>query len=333
MATGNVLRFTTERIERMEAERLSRISSRVSDCLSHLGRRRAFISNHPAIDGEYHWVREIAHGSFCSANLIRDKKSGLELVMKIAANERASADYPDPLGKCSLETEIRALTRIQNPHVPKVHAHNLEADRKAAGDLDRCELYCVMDFIEGETLQEADPKIGLSCLFQIAIQVSQAMEAAHIASVCHRDITEDNILVSFGADGAPFSTLIDFGLAKILPAGPSYPGQFGPTMIPYPSDRDPAAIRYDDMDERSDIYMLGLMIALNAGICRGAGRIDPERVSRKDPEFRIPGEAVQVIAKAMESEPDRRFQSAHEMRMGLERALHAIESEMTQLRG
>lgn len=327
MESGKVLRLPNKRIELMESERQRRISSRVSKCLLHMERRRSSFPGDPSLDGEFRWVREIAKGSFCSANLIQDKKSGKTLVMKITSSDSTSAEYPDPLGACSLGTEIRALTRILSQNTPKIHAHNL-TDGEVPSDPDQCELYCIMDFVQGETLLEAGPKTSLIDLFKIAIQLSQAMEAAHDASVCHRDITEDNVMVRFGSDGAPVSTLVDFGLAKILPADPAHPDLFGQTKVPFPSDREPAAIRFDDMDERSDIYMLGLMIALNSGISRGSWRTDPGSTSRKNPGLGIPSKAVRVIAKAMESDPKGRFQSAREFRSGLESALHAIESEM-----
>lgn len=333
MATGNVRQSAQERIERMEAERLSRISSRVSNCLSHMRHGPASGPRNPILDGEYHWVREIAHGSFCSANLIRDYKSGRELAIKIEYLEIMPPDYDDSLGISSLETEIRALTKIASPHVPQVYAHNLRPNHGIADERDGCELYCVMDFIQGETLWETESKLDLAGLFQVAIQISRAMEAAHLASICHRDIGEDNIMVSYDADGARFSTLIDFGIAKILPPDPSCPDHFGPTFIPNPFDRDPAALRFEDMDERSDIYMLGLTLASNMGIYRGTGGIDPERARGKFTNGLIPPEAIDTIAKAMEKDPGKRFQSAHEMRAALERALQAIEAQTTKLRG
>ena len=120
-----------------------------------------------------------------------------------------------------------------------------------------------MELIDGETLREwIRHPWPLARLLEVARQVLEALSAAHLAGVIHRDLKPDNVMVR--ADG--YAKVLDFGLAKWLPANPlletdatmegSLPGQILGTVA-YMS---PEQIQGQEVDARSDLFAFGILL-------------------------------------------------------------------------
>jgi hypothetical protein len=194
--------------------------------------------------------------------------------------------------------------------------------------------YMVMDYVPGPSLREVideegplAPERGV----RIAVQVCRALAHAHESGVIHRDVKPSNILVR--GDGQ--TVLTDFGIARGLqPDEPSLT-EAGAT-VGTPEYMSPEQIRGEAVDGRSDLYSLGVVLyemftwelpfsaRAKAVVKRQHLEKAPEPPRFYNPELSPALE--QVILRALEKDPDRRYGSAQEMGDALEAAVGASVS-------
>jgi serine/threonine protein kinase len=117
-------------------------------------------------------------------------------------------------------------------------------------------VYMVMEYLRGGTLQERMKAgtMNVSDIIKIVAQISLALHTAHLQGIVHRDLKPSNIM--FRNDVTP--VLTDFGIARVLDSGQTLT-QTG-MMIGTPQYMSPEQIMARDVDQRSDIYSLGLML-------------------------------------------------------------------------
>src|SRR4029453_16929617 len=168
-----------------------------------------------------------------------DARLGRDVAIKVAA-ERFSERF---------DREVRAVASLNHPNICTVY--DVGPD------------YLVMELVDGKTLR-AWFLGGLPVERRLAIarQVLEALSAAHRAGVVHRDLKPENVMVR--ADG--YVKVLDFGLAKWLPAAPlqaeratmhvTQPGQILGTVA-YMS---PEQIQGRDVDARSDLFSFGILL-------------------------------------------------------------------------
>ncbi|MBI3546237.1 MAG: serine/threonine protein kinase [Gammaproteobacteria bacterium] len=210
-------------------------------------------------------------------------------------------------------TEARAQARLNNPHVITLY----ELMEHPVGQV------LVLEYVEGETLESRLRHYGplsLEEASRIFEQALNGLQHIHQMGVVHRDLKPSNIFIT--RDGTV--KLMDFGIARLTDNhDPAQHGAMVGTLL-YIS---PEQINGRETDCRSDIYTLG--ISLFESI---AGRLPFERrsdyalmhahvqenpPSPKEFQRRLPPKLEAVILKAIEKEPNRRFQSAVEFRLAL----------------
>ena len=200
--------------------------------------------------------------------------------------------------------EARTMAKMNHPNIVSVFdfGHTTEGH-----------LFFVMEFVEGTTLHQLIKATGLKPIqsLELIVGVCEALEYAHSEGVVHRDIKPANILV----DTRGRVKVTDFGLARMDTA--KTPEQWGQTMtgmvLGTPDYMAPEQKKGIRVDHRADIYSLGVM--LYEMLCGEipAGIFDPpsQRVG-------VDGRIDQIVIRAMQQEPDRRFASSGEMRKAVE---------------
>ena len=212
------------------------------------------------------------------------------------------------------EREARAIAAVNHPHVCTLY--DVGPD------------YLVMEYVEGESLRGPVP---LAQALALADQILDALDAAHRRSIVHRDLKPGNILLT--KDGVK---VLDFGLAKVdapavdnrsevetqaafLTAEGSILG-----TLPYMS---PEQVEGHEADARSDIFAFGVVLyELIAGTRPFTGKTQANLVAsilKEEPRTlfemqpRTPRGLAEVVRTCLEKDPEKRWQSAREVRHAL----------------
>src|ERR1700726_3033474 len=186
--------------------------------------------------------------------------------------------------------------------------------------------FIAMEFIDGETLRSHihGKALPLEEMLKLGIQIAEALDAAHAEGIIHRDIKPANIFVTKRGQ----AKVLDFGLAKLVPKGvasadPDSRGEvLGSTSIVgiisgTPSYMSPEQVRGDDLDPRTDIFSLGLLLyemATGSQAFSGAtgGKIIEAVLTRSPVPARninpdISPRLEEIINKALHKDKDQRY--------------------------
>lgn len=234
----------------------------------------------------------------------------------------------DPDTVLRFQQEARALSKLNHQFIVKVFDFQLEDD----------ELFLVMEYVEGKSLEsilKEKGKLPFADAIHYTMQLCNALEHAHSNEIVHRDLKPSNVLINVNNN----VRILDFGIAKLLQKEDHFgtltrPGQ----MIGTPLYMSPEQVRGEAADARSDIFGLGMMLyAMLAGhvpweeeqvvvIFREklAGEVPPVKTWIGD--TKAARELDRIVAIALRSDPDQRFQTMSEFREALsEVAIEPVE--------
>ena len=195
--------------------------------------------------------------------------------------------------------EARTMARMNHPHIVSVFDF---------GTTTEGHLFFVMEYVEGTTLHHIIKTTGLMPpqALEIIVGVCEALAYAHVEGVVHRDIKPANVLV----DVRGRVKVTDFGLARLNTSAAEQNGYtMTGTVLGTPDYMAPEQKRGMRVDHRADIYSLGVM--LYEMLCGQVpqGIFDPPSM-RVGVDERVD----QVVIRAMQQEPDRRYQNTAEMK-------------------
>jgi len=272
--------------------------------------------------GKYRIDERLSEGGmgtvYRGTHVLMDKTVAVKVLRaSLAADEKIVARF---------SREARAASKILHPHA--ISVTDFGEDEKGT-------VFLVMEFLGGQTLKELIRNEGpmpLPRVVEIMRQVGGALDEAHGQGVVHRDLKSDNIMM-LGTPGADYAKVLDFGIAKIKePDGEYDPGLTSPDLvIGTPQYMSPEQCSQSpDIDARSDIYSLGVIIyEMLVGHVPFTGE-SPTAIMLKhlqhpapsilDERPDLPPGVVNVVSRALEKRPENRYESIGQMVEALAKA-------------
>ncbi len=259
----------------------------------------------------YEIIEELGKGGMGKVYRVEDKKIKEEVALKLIKPEIAS----DKKTIERFSNELKMARKIAHRNVCKMYDLGEEKGTH----------YITMEYVPGEDLKRLTRKVeqfSAGKTISIARQVCEGLAEAHRLGVVHRDLKPQNIMV----DEEGNARIMDFGIARSLKAkGITGAG----VMVGTPEYMSPEQAEVKEVDQRSDIYSLGVILyEMVTGRVPFEGEtplgiaMKHKSEMPKDPrEFnaQIPEDLSRVILTCMEKDKDKRYQSAGEVRSELDR--------------
>jgi serine/threonine protein kinase len=270
--------------------------------------------------GEYVVEKTVAAGGGGIVFQARHKSREGKVAIKVLRAEVASSTE----GLVRFQREARVVNMIRHPAIVEIYEFGQLRDGRP---------YFVMDLLEGQDLKQLIVQRGrlpLNEAVDIVCEVCSALEAAHGAGVVHRDLKASNIHATL-AEGRYRIKLLDFGIAKLLSNEPGVPGltQRG-TFLGTASAMAPEQIRGLQIDERTDVYAVGVLLyhtLTGRYPFRAKTRQEVERMNLMTPPPRpsdaapVPPAVDEIVIKCMSKRADGRFPSAAAVAAALREAV------------
>ena len=244
---------------------------------------------------------ELGRGGMSCVFRAQDHTRSETVAVKVLPERLAKQSGP----RRRFEREARVLALLRHPNIVAIHRFG-EADGEA---------YIVMELVDGDPLSRCIPMPEHEAI-RVAIEVCKGLEYAHAQGVVHRDIKPSNVLV----DRRGVVKIADFGLARMFVADDAQwtitqsnvsagtPYYMAPEQLNRGTSPDP----------RMDIYSLGVVLYEAITGRLPTGTFEP-----------LQGSIDDVVRKALQSDPDLRYQNAHALRHALEDCLRASDGGST----
>jgi len=263
------------------------------------------------IDGKYRIDRVLGVGAMGAVYEGENERIHRRVAIKILHAE--VSDHADIVQR--FEREAQAAGRIGSAHIIEV----LDLGSLASG-----QRFMVMEYLDGESLGARIKKRERMTPHEFTPTLHallEGMASAHDAHIIHRDLKPDNIYLVTTKSQPDFVKILDFGISKFTAIETDFGKTGAGMLLGTPYYMSPEQIRAEQIDARSDIYSIGVIVyyAITGRLPFKAPTLNelaikitttqadpPESVVALDPQF------AAIIVKAMHSDREMRFQSARE---------------------
>jgi serine/threonine protein kinase/Tfp pilus assembly protein PilF len=258
----------------------------------------------------YQIIEEIGKGGMGRVYKVQDTKVNEKIALKLIKPEIAK----DKKTIERFSNELRLARKIRHKNVCQMF--DLGEERGTQ--------FITMEYVSGEDLRSSIRRFGqlpIAKSIAIAGQICEGLSEAHRLDVVHRDLKSNNIMI----DSEGNVRIMDFGIARSLEAkGITGAG----VMIGTPEYMSPEQVEGKDVDQRSDIYSLGVILYEmvtgrvpfegDTPFTVGVKQKSEAPPNPKDINSQIPDDLNKVILRCLEKEKENRYQSAGEVRSELE---------------
>ncbi len=279
----------------------------------------------------YRIVEKIGAGGMGEVYRARDEHLGRDVAIKVLPAGTLSDEH----ARKRFRKEAQALSKLNHPHIATI----FDFDTQDGTD------FLVMELVEGVTLSDklAAGALPEKEITRLGMQLAEALEEAHEQGVVHRDFKPGNVMVTPKGQ----AKILDFGLAKLLrPVSETATTEsFTETQgvagtLPYMA---PEQLRGLAPDHRSDIYSFGVVLyematgqrpfqeRLATALAHDIITKPPPPPGRLKPD--LSSRLEETILKALEKEPENRYQSAKELLVDLRRLKRDTDSGRAAVAG